>query len=346
VHIERFDPAGQESMLRACYQIVVDASPQDDPHVPPPSPGGFRGWWVHGQAGTPQQTWLASTDDGTPVGCYVVELPELENRKLAFCNPVVALGSRRRGIGTALVAHAAEQAERQGRTTLMWSTRVGGPGHAFASAIGARPSMDDARRILDVGPALTARLPGLRAEAASRAAGYTLRRWTGPVPEELAGQVCSLFTAMEDAPREDNIEAERWDPVRLRAAEARGIAAGNHWYEVAAMHNASGEMAALTQVFIDPVMDGWAFQDITAVTRSHRGHRLGLHIKIAMLDWLARAEPQIRQIVTFNAVQNAHMIAVNDALGHRVSDTFQSFELSVARARQLASPAELPGSRR
>jgi GNAT superfamily N-acetyltransferase len=346
VRIEQFDPAMDESRLRACYQIVVDAWPQDDPHVPPPSPGGFRGWWVHGQAGTPQQTWLASADAGTPVGCYVVELPELENRNVAFGYAVVAFGSRRHGIGMALVQHAAEQAERGGRTMLMWSARVGAPGHSFATAIGAKPGMDDARRVLDVGPALDARLPALRSEARSHASGYTLRSWTGPVPEDLTVQVCSLFAAMEDAPREDNVEAERWDPARLRAAEARGIAAGNRWYEVAAMHDASGEMAALTQVFIDPVVDGWAFQDITAVTRSHRGHRLGLHVKIAMLDWLARAEPQIRHIVTFNAVQNAHMVAVNDALGHRVTDSFQSFELPVAAARELTSPTELPGSRR
>ena len=339
MRIERFGPAADESRLRACYQIVVDAQPQDDPNVPPPSYRGFRGWWVHGQAGTPQQTWLARSDAGTPVGCYVLELPELENRNLAFGYATVALAARRRGVGTALVAHAAEQAELAGRTLLISRARVGGPGHAFAAAIGARPDMQDARRVLDVGPAMDARLPALRAEAASHAAGYTLRRWTGPAPDELADQVCSLFTAMEDAPHEDSVEPERWDTARLRAAEARGIAEGNRWYQIGAMHDVSGEMAALTQVNIDPAIDGWAFQEITAVTRSHRGHRLGLHVKVAMLEWLAQEEPQVRTIVTFNAVQNQHMIAVNDALGHRVTDCFESFELEVAAARKLVAPA-------
>lgn len=335
--IERFDPAADESRLRACYQIVVDAHPQDDPNVPPPSYGWFRGWWVHGQAGTRQQTWLATTDAGAPVGCYVLELPELENRHLAFGSATVAIASRRRGVGTALVAHAAEQTELTGRALLISNARVGGPGHAFAATIGARPTLQDARRVLDIGPSLDARLPALRAEAASHAAGYTLRRWTGPAPDELADQVCSLFTAMEDAPREEGVEPERWDTARLRAAEARGIAEGNRWYEIAAMHDVSGEMAALTQVNIDPAIDGWAFQDITAVTRSHRGHRLGLHVKVAMLEWLAQAESQVRHIVTFNAVRNEHMIAVNDALGHRVTDCFESFELEVAAARKLVA---------
>jgi RimJ/RimL family protein N-acetyltransferase len=148
--------------------------------------------------------------------------------------------------------------------------------------------------------------------------------------------VCSLQTAMEDAPREDSVEPERWDPARVRAAEARATAEGGRWYEVAAMHDASGEMAALTQVNIDPDIDGWARQDITAVTRPHRGHRLGLHVKVAMLDWLAEVEPQVRHIMTFNAVANEHMVAVNADLGHRISDYFQSFELDVAAARKLA----------
>jgi hypothetical protein len=32
---------------------------------------------------------------------------------------------------------------------------------------------------------------------------------------------------------------------------------------------------------------------------------------------------------------NEHMIAVNEKLGHRVSDHFQSFEIDVADARKL-----------
>jgi GNAT superfamily N-acetyltransferase len=336
VRIERFDPDSDEPRLRACYQIVAAAQRQDDPNAPPESFCGFRGWWVYGQAGVPQQTWLATTDSGTPVGCYLLELPARENKSNAFCYPIVAQAARRRGIGTALVAHLSEQAERAGRALLMSRVRVGGPG---AAAIGARPTMRDARRVLDVGPELYARFPGLRAQAAPHISGYTLRRWTGPVPDEMVDQASELHTAMEDAPREPNVEPERWDPARLRAAEARAVAQGNRVYQVAAMHDASGEMAALTEVDIDPEVDGWAFQQITAVTRPHRGHRLGMTVKVAMLDWLRQTEPQVRHIMTFNAVDNVHMIIVNAALGHRITDYFESFELEVAAARTLV-PAE------
>ncbi|HEY7815879.1 MAG TPA: hypothetical protein VIC62_21720, partial [Nakamurella sp.] len=55
----------------------------------------------------------------------------------------------------------------------------------------------------------------------------------------------------------------------------------------------------------------------TSVLRPHRGYRLGLALKIAMLRQLAAAEPQARVIETFNAASNDHMIGVNELLGYR-----------------------------
>jgi hypothetical protein len=51
------------------------------------------------------------------------------------------------------------------------------------------------------------------------------------------------------------------------------------------------------------------------VLAAHRGHRLGLLVKLAMLDFIAEQEPQVTVIDTWNATSNAPMIAVNDALG-------------------------------
>ena len=115
------------------------------------------------------------------------------------------------------------------------------------------------------------------------------------------------------------------------AGPRSGPRSGFRRYSVAALLQATGEMAALTDVEIDPDIEGWAFQGLTAVTRPHRGHRLGLLVKAAMLQWLA-GRSRKSGIVTFNAVQNEHMVAVNDQLGHRITDYFQSFELDVASA--------------
>jgi GNAT superfamily N-acetyltransferase len=343
VRIERFDPMADEARLRSCYELMVSAKSQDDPNVPPPSFGMFRGWWGYGFAGDPRQTWLATSDAGAPLGCYLLELPERENRANGFLFLLVGLEARRQGVGTALVAHAAEQAEQAGRALLLSDAREGAAGVAFAAAVGARPTLRDARRVLDAGPVLQARLAGLRAEAEQHAGGYTLRRWTGGTPEDLVSEVAALNTAMEDAPHEESFEPLEWDRDRVRRADHRLVIEGVRRYSMAALHDASAKMAALTQVVVEPTIDGWAFQDLTAVTRQHRGHRLGLLVKVAMLEWLAQAEPQVSQIMTFNAVANEHMIAVNEKLGHRVADYFQSFEIDVAVAQKAAGASKLAG---
>jgi GNAT superfamily N-acetyltransferase/RimJ/RimL family protein N-acetyltransferase len=343
VRIERFDPMADEDQLRSCYEVMISGRSQDDPDVPPPSFGMFRGWWGYGFAGDPRQTWLATSDAGEPLGCYLLELPDLDNRANGFLFLLVGLQARRQGVGTALVAHAAAQAEQAGRTLLLSDAREGAPGVAFAAAAGARPTLRDARRVLDVGPALRASLAGLRAEAEQHATGYTLRRWTGSTPEDLVSQVAALNAAMEDAPHEESFEPLTWDSDRVRRADHRLIIEGVRSYSMVALHDASAEMAALTQMIVEPSIDGWAFQDITAVTRKHRGHRLGLLVKVAMLEWLAEAEAQVSQIMTFNAVANEHMIAVNDKLGHRVTDFFQGFEIDVAAAKKVAGATKLAG---
>ena len=99
------------------------------------------------------------------------------------------------------------------------------------------------------------------------------------------------------------------------------------------MHDATGEMAALTQLFVDPADPDWGHQGLTGVTRPHRGHRLGLLTKAAMLEWLATAEPQLERIETNNAEANSYMIAVNEALGFELAEPgFQFFALPVAAA--------------
>jgi RimJ/RimL family protein N-acetyltransferase len=102
-------------------------------------------------------------------------------------------------------------------------------------------------------------------------------------------------------------------------------------YTVAAGHEGGGELGGLTEVGVEADVPDWGFQELTAVARAHRGHRLGLLLKIAMQQWLAEAEPQLRRILTGNAGANEHMIAINEALGYQVSGApYRSWEFQVA----------------
>lgn len=61
-----------------------------------------------------------------------------------------------------------------------------------------------------------------------------------------------------------------------------------------------------------------AWQWATLVLREHRGHRLGLAVKLANLDYLATCVPEVRVVTTGNARENGQMIALNDMLGFEV----------------------------
>jgi RimJ/RimL family protein N-acetyltransferase len=203
----------------------------------------------------------------------------------------------------------------------------GSAGEAFARRMGAAPGLAGAHRIIDLRKADDGRFARLRAEAEEHAAGYTLVSWTGLTPEDRLAGVAGVLNAMNDAPREEGwSEDDVWDADRVRErgdmtvrhAESRG-------YSIAAIHGDTGEMAALTQLFVEPGHPSFGHQGITGVVRQHRGHRLGLLTKAAMLEWVAAAEPQLERITTTNAAANSYMIAVNEALGCELSQPLHQF---------------------
>jgi RimJ/RimL family protein N-acetyltransferase len=329
MRLEQFDPKADERRLRACHQIMISGQADDDPNGPPLSFEFFRSWWAYGFSAEPREVWLATAKDGEPIGCYLLELPQRENKSAAFLDLGISLDHRRHGQGTALLAHSAQRAELAGRTIVESICRTGAPGDGFATANGARPGLRDTRSVLEVGPQLLAILPGLRADSTARAGDYSLSYWLGPAPDELVAQNAAIEGAMADAPHDDWFEPVIWDAARIRLGEQRLSVPGLRRYSIAAMHDASGEMAALTQVIIDSAADSWAFQEMTAVVGPHRGHRLGILVKTAMLAQLIELEPQVRRVMTYNALDNQHMRAVNEGLGYQVSDYFQHYQFDV-----------------
>ena len=109
-----------------------------------------------------------------------------------------------------------------------------------------------------------------------------------------------------------------WDAARVLATDRRIQLYGVLAYTVVARHDATGELGGLTGSRSASEPPGWGFQALTAVARAHRGHRLGLRLKLAMLELLARQEPQVTHIMTRNAETNAHMIGINEELGYCV----------------------------
>jgi RimJ/RimL family protein N-acetyltransferase len=330
MHIERFDAETDRDLVRACHEMHVAAAPVDVPGEPPMSDRFFAGWlrmyWTEDRP----ETWLARDAAGVPSGWYSLTLPARENTHLAYLTPVVGLAHRRHGIGTALVRHAAGRAHAGGRALLSAECTLGSPGEAFSRALGARAGMAEASRVLHLRAIPDGHLARLRERARAAGGGYALLSWEGPAPERYIEQVAALNQDGEDAPHEAGHEAQRWDVARVRAAEQRAAGQGLRRYSVAARSESTGELAALTELQVDPQAPEWAYQGLTVVARAHRGHRLGLLVKVAMLERLAGREPQLERIITGNADVNEHMIAINVALGYQILDHWLSWELAVA----------------
>jgi GNAT superfamily N-acetyltransferase len=324
-------------IVRACYDVHNAAMRADDPFEPPLSLARFTARLRAGPSDPPREGWYMPDEaDGAVAAWYQAEFPDLENRDRVWLTLTVHPARRRAGLGAALLRHAAARAAAAGRAIVDGGVQEGSAGEAFALRAGATLGQAEVRRVLDVAKVPAGSVARLREAAARAAAAYSLVRWTGVTPDDRLDQVASLHNALNDAPMDPGVEATAWTAERVRDRMNTRIARSpSRRYSLAAVHDASGEMAALTVVSVDSDIPDWGHQLITAVARPHRGHRLGMLAKAAMMDWLAEAEPAIRRIETWNAASNRYMIAVNQELGYEVwGQPYRSAELPVSSVRQ------------
>jgi hypothetical protein len=153
----------------------------------------------------------------------------------------------------------------------------------------------------------------LVAAAAAASSDYDLERFVGACPEERLGDMQLLREAINDAPEDGEFEA--YPPERIRTVERWLAGQQQTPYTIVARHRDSGAAAGITIVCTHELRPAVAAQEDTSVVAGHRGHRLGLRMKLAMLDWLRVERPDVEAIDTWNAAGNAPMIAINDALG-------------------------------
>jgi GNAT superfamily N-acetyltransferase len=338
MRFERFDAATDAERVRSCYEIVAAAQRLDDPGgAPVRSLTSFGNRWTSGFGGLARQSWLGIDDAGQPVGCYLLALPEQENSTMGWCTLSVAPDRRRSGAGRALLEHCSGQARQAGRVRLASEARDGSPGTAFAAAIGATAGIAEVIRRLELDPGLPGRLASIRATASRLALGYSLVSWIGASSADTLDDQAALSAAMADAPRDEGVEPEAWDTGRIRELEEICLGSGQQFYSVGARHDKTGRLVAITQIFTDPGTPDWAFQMITAVLPEHRGHRLGLLVKVEMLELLTAREPVVRHVVTGNGDTNHHMIAINEQLGFVASSAYRNWELDLTARNNHAS---------
>lgn len=283
---------------------------------------------------------LTALDGDRVVGGAVVDLPQLDNRNLVQFELFVAPGARRRGHGSALLAAVRDLAKADGRTTFQVDTdrpadRADWPGVAFLLAHGFRLGQAAVRRDLPL-PADEAVLRALEEEARERSAGYRVLTWTGPAPADDRDRLARLMARMStDAPLgELEYEPEVWDGDRVAAYETRQQELGRTWWTAVAVAE-GGEWAGYTQLGWSPQEPDRLYQWDTLVLAGHRGHRLGLLLKLHLMRLVVPQVPGATRVTTWNAENNEPMIAVNEAMGYRVVEAGEEWQGEVGALSRL-----------
>jgi len=305
------DLAGAVGVLEAAR--VVDA-----PHRPAPTVTSQRGMMQHGWDGDPASYAVTRDDNGRVVAVLAVWLPHWDNTHMGWIELTVDPLWRREGIGRRLFRAGVERVRSDGRRVVMADAFEGTPGIAFLEAMGLTRAAVEEERRQDIVDLDRQRLREEYEVASRAAAAYELLRLPGSVPEALLPQVVALTAAINDAPTDDlDLEDEVFSAERIRAFEAAQEASGRRIYRLLARHSDTGDLAGHTMVAVETEQPWSAWQLDTSVLPEHRGHRLGVLLKVAMLGWLGDAEPQLRTLTTSNAASNAHMVGVNEKLGYR-----------------------------
>ena len=301
----------------------------------------------------------AAPADGPPdparvLGYGLLDLPTQDNTHLGWTVVLVRPEHRGRGVGRALEARVLAAAREHGRTVLTTSidqaqepepgpgtlapstgtgrVRTGDPSVAFALRRGWTLEQVARRSVLDVpvDPALLA----AHADAAAGAAGpaYRLVQWDGRCPDAWVDQFAYLQHRMStDTPVGGlDVREDAWDAARVRTAEQTYRERGMTYRCTAAEHVPSGTLVAYTALVSRPDTDAFVHQDDTLVLREHRGRRLGMLVKTANLARLAEVQPAARRVATWNAEENAHMLAINVALGFRPAGVCGEWQLTLS----------------
>ena len=271
---------------------------------------------------------------GRVVAFGQLELPLLDNRWRGDVQVYVHPDERRRGFGSAMLAALEALVRAEGRTLLLsevpWPYDGGpagsGPGPAFARAHGFELGLADVQRRLSL-PVADDVLDRLAGAAAPHHADYRLVGWTGPVPDELVAEWAELNASLDtEAPTGSlDLEPQAADIASVRDEERAKERQGRVSVHTVAVGPA-GRLAAYTELVVPTLQPGLVYQWGTLVRREDRGHRLGMAVKVANLRLLQAARPEARWVVTYNAESNAHMVAVNEALGFVPTERLGEFQ--------------------
>ncbi len=331
----RIERVVDEAGARVWHDVVEHQTPLDHGGMESEPLADLLGMLPDGTPSERMEWWLALEGDRA-VGVAGASFPLKENLHLANLSIVVAQAARRHGVAGELADVVLQRLRDDGRTTAVGfiGAPVGttAPGEAFASGLGAKPALATIRRELvlaDVDDAALAAV--LEDQVLPMAVGYDVVQWIDVVPDHLVDGAAALLPhVFMDSPRGDlDFEDEVWDGPRYRDYERDVAARGRRLVATGAVERTSGRLVAYTDITVPTTRPSSAGQWGTIVDEEHRGHRLGLLVKLENLAQLRRSFEKVVRVNTWNAADNQHMIRVNELIGFRVAEHYQAWQLAL-----------------
>lgn len=283
--------------------------------------------------GKRRELWLGT--DGAPVVAALLELPVHDNLEEAEIELSVAPATRRRGFGAEAVGRLADRCRELGRVrqVAMVPGPLGGgpsPARAFAASVGFVEKLAVVRRLFDTAAVDDVVLDRLESEARPYTAGYRLEQFVDRVAPDLVDGLAMLAGRMSTDPPMGDLEHEPevWDAKRWLAGERDALDRGRLRVGTVAL-SPTGEVVAYTDMGVSRARPAVGDQWDTIVRADHRGHRLGMLVKVTNLRLLQDRSPETRWVNTWNAVSNQHMIAINEVIGWRPVDAWAECQRTI-----------------
>ena len=332
--------ATDEEVMEAArlrQELAIERTPED-----PPAPLEVIAQQLRARPpGQWRAIFLARDRQGRLAGYGIAgrNLKDAENAHIRWSDVAVRPDHRRRGLGRALFGRVVGSCDGQGDDLVFVSQtndRVPS-GEAFARGLGATPGLPMKINQLDLGMVDRAKVAEW---ARLDPPGYRLVRIDDIVPDDQVRTYIEAANGINDMPRGD-IAFNDWklDEAQIRQRESYYRQAGIRWWLLLAVEEGSGEGVGFTEIEFDPRNPHSIEQQGTAVVAQHRGHRLGLWMKAAMLERVLTELPDSRFIRTGNANVNAQMLAVNTKLGFTHAWQSILWQLPITEARKALAGA-------
>jgi GNAT superfamily N-acetyltransferase len=269
-------------------------------------------------------------DGDTQMGACLVNLPLDDNPTVVYADVMTHPDHRRRGVGTAVLAELERRAEAAGRSrvlTEVYCTAGRETGDVtFAEARGYREANREGVKAVDLAvsePTWSA----LEGQVGEALGDYRVVGWRDRCPDEYVESFgAAQSRVMSLIPQGDlDLEDRDWTVERVRAAEQRRVQIGLATFESVAL-TPDDAVVGLTGVRVSRHDPRTAHIGVTMVLPEHRGHRLGLATKLHSHRALRAEFPDCGLVTTSNAEVNAHMNAINEAIGYRLVETLVEYQ--------------------